>query len=119
MVQHPRNVRGVALAPADRVVPIPADISFEQAAAVMLQGMTAHYLSHSAYPIRKGDEILVHAGAGGVGLLLTQMAKTLGARVTATVSTRGRLRSHLKQVQTKFFSTRKWILRKGSTLLAG
>jgi NADPH2:quinone reductase len=54
----------------------------------MLQGMTAHYLSHSAYPIRKGDEILVHAGAGGVGLLLTQMAKTLGARVTATVSTR-------------------------------
>ena len=77
-----------ALAPADRVVPIPADISFEQAAAVMLQGMTAHYLSHSAYPIRKGDEILVHAGAGGVGLLLTQMAKTLGARVTATVSTR-------------------------------
>ncbi len=77
-----------ALAPADRVVPIPADISFEQAAAVMLQGMTAHYLSHSAYSIRKGDEILVHAGAGGVGLLLTQMAKTLGARVTATVSTR-------------------------------
>jgi NADPH2:quinone reductase len=77
-----------ALAPADRVVPIAADISFEQAAAVMLQGMTAHYLSHSAYPIRKGDEILVHAGAGGVGLLLTQMAKTLGARVTTTVSTR-------------------------------
>jgi NADPH2:quinone reductase len=77
-----------ALSPADRVVPIPADISFEQAAAVMLQGMTAHYLSHSAYPIRKADEILVHAGAGGVGLLLTQMAKALGARVTATVSTR-------------------------------
>ena len=77
-----------ALAPADRVVPIPADISFDQAAAVMLQGMTAHYLSHSAYPIRKEDAILVHAGAGGVGLLLTQMAKTLGARVTATVSTR-------------------------------
>jgi NADPH2:quinone reductase len=108
-----------ALAPADRVVPIPADISFDQAAAVMLQGMTAHYLSHSAYPIRKGDEILVHAGAGGVGLLLTQMAKTLGARVTATVSSGKRLGSHLKQVQTKFFSTRKWILRKGSTLLAG
>ena len=97
-----------ALAPADRVVLIPPDISFEQAAEVRLQGMTAHYLSHSAYPIRKGDEILVHAGAGGVSLLLTQMAKTLGARVTAVL--RGtRLRSHLKQVQTRSFSTRKWI----------
>src|SRR5258705_4754384 len=53
-----------------------------------VQRVTAHYLSHSAYPIRKGDEILVHAGAGGVGLLLTQMAKILGAHVTATVSTR-------------------------------
>jgi len=58
-----------ALAPADRVVPIPAVISFEQAAAVMLQGMTAHYLSHSAYHIRKEDEILVHAGAGGRGII--------------------------------------------------
>src|SRR5271156_118078 len=76
-----------ALAPADRVVPIPAEISFEQAAAVMLQGMTAHYLSHATYPIRKGDEVLIHAGAGGVGLLLTQMAKSLGARIFTTVST--------------------------------
>ncbi len=76
-----------ALAPADRVVPIPAGISFEQAAAVMLQGMTAHYLSHGAYPIKAGDEVLIHAGAGGTGLLLTQYAKALGARVYTTVST--------------------------------
>jgi NADPH2:quinone reductase len=53
----------------------------------MLQGMTAHYLAHTTYPIREGDEVLVHAGAAGVGLLLTQMAKALGARVFTTVST--------------------------------
>ncbi|WP_158821542.1 quinone oxidoreductase [Granulicella sp. S156] len=76
-----------AVAPADRLVAIPAGISSEQAAAAMLQGMTAHYLSHATYPIRKGDEVLIHAGAGGVGLLLTQMAKSLGARVFTTVST--------------------------------
>jgi NADPH2:quinone reductase len=75
-----------ALAPANRVVPIPDGVSFEQAAAVMLQGMTAHYLAHSAYSIGRGDEILIHAGAGGVGLLLTQVAKSLGARVLVTVS---------------------------------
>jgi len=76
-----------ALAPAERVVPIPVGVSFEQAAAAMLQGMTAHYLAHSAYAIQKGDEVLIHAGAGGTGLLLTQMAKSLGARVLTTVST--------------------------------
>ena len=76
-----------AVAPADRLVAIPAGISSEQAAAAMLQGMTAHYLSHATYPIRKGDEVLIHAGAGGVGLLLTQMAKSLGAWVFTTVST--------------------------------
>jgi NADPH:quinone reductase len=75
-----------AVAPAERVVPIPADVTFEQAAAAMLQGMTAHYLSQSAYPVQSGDEVLVHAGAGGTGLLLTQMAKTCGARVLTTVS---------------------------------
>jgi NADPH2:quinone reductase len=75
-----------ALAPADRIVPIPDGVSFEQAAAVMLQGMTAHYLTHSAYTIGPGDEVLIHAGAGGVGLLLTQVAKSLGARVLVTVS---------------------------------
>jgi NADPH:quinone reductase len=76
-----------AVAPADRLVAVPDGISSEQAAAAMLQGMTAHYLAHTTYPIRKGDEVLVHAGAGGVGLLLTQMAKALGARVFTTVST--------------------------------
>jgi NADPH:quinone reductase len=79
-----------ALAPADRIVPIPDGVSFEQAAAVMLQGMTAHYLAHTAYTIRPGDEILIHAGAGGVGLLLTQVAKSLGARVLVTVSSEGK-----------------------------
>jgi len=76
-----------AVAPANRLIAIPEGVSFEQAAAAMLQGMTAHYLSHSTYAIREGDEVLIHAGAGGVGLLLTQMAKMLGARVFTTVST--------------------------------
>jgi len=75
-----------ATAPANRVVRIPDELGFEQAAAAMLQGMTAHYLAHSAYPIQKGDAVLIHAGAGGVGLLLTQVAKSLGACVFATVS---------------------------------
>lgn len=75
-----------AVAPAERVVPIPIGVTFEQAAAALLQGMTAHYLSHSAYPIQPGDEVLIHAGAGGTGLLLTQLAKLRGARVLTTVS---------------------------------
>jgi NADPH2:quinone reductase len=70
-----------------RLVPVPAAISTQQAAAVMLQGMTAHYLCHSTYPLRPGDTALVHAAAGGVGLLLVQMAKRCGARVLGTVST--------------------------------
>jgi NADPH:quinone reductase len=73
--------------PADRLVPIPAGITDQQAAAAMLQGMTAHYLSHDTYPLKKGETALVHAAAGGVGLLLTQMAHNIGARVIATVST--------------------------------
>jgi len=73
-----------AAVPADRLVKIPAELDFEQAAAAMLQGMTAHYLSHSTYPIKTGDTALIHAAAGGVGLLLVQMAKRLGARVIAT-----------------------------------
>ena len=81
-----------ALAPADRVVLIPHQLSFEQSAAVMLQGMTAHYLSHSCYPIQHCDHVLIQAGAGGTGLLLTQMAKSLGARVTTTVSTEDKAR---------------------------
>jgi NADPH2:quinone reductase len=77
----------MAVAPASRLVKLPEGVSFAQGAAGMLQGMTAHYLAHSTHPIEPGDEVLVHAGAGGVGLLLTQMAKMLGARVFTTVST--------------------------------
>jgi NADPH:quinone reductase len=75
-----------AVVPAERVVPIPIGLSFEQAAAALLQGMTAHYLSHSTYPIQPRDEVLIHAGAGGTGLLLTQLAKARGGRVLSTVS---------------------------------
>jgi NADPH2:quinone reductase len=76
-----------AVAPVSRLIAVPEDITSRQAAAAMLQGMTAHYLSHSTYAIQPGDEVLIHAGAGGVGLLLIQMAKRLGARVFTTVST--------------------------------
>ena len=76
-----------AVAPAARLVSIPDGVTSEQAAAAMLQGMTAHYLSHATYAIQPGDEVLIHAGAGGTGLLLTQMARKLGARVFTTVST--------------------------------
>jgi NADPH2:quinone reductase len=76
-----------ALAPAGRAVPIPEGVTDEQAAAVLLQGMTAHYLLHDSYPVRAGDTVLVHAAAGGMGLLLTQLATGLGARVIGTVST--------------------------------
>jgi NADPH:quinone reductase len=73
-----------AAVPADRLVAIPDQVDFETAAAAMLQGMTAHYLSHSTYAIQRGDTVLIHAAAGGVGLLLVQMAKRLGARVIGT-----------------------------------
>ena len=76
-----------AAVPADQLVPIPQGVSDDQAASAMLQGMTAHYLSHDTYPLKKGETTLVHAAAGGVGLLLTQMAHNVGARVIATVST--------------------------------
>ena len=76
-----------ALAPVAELIALPEHISFEQAAAAMTQGLTAHYLAYSTYAIQPGDTVLVHAGAGGVGLLLTQMAKRLGARVLTTVST--------------------------------
>ena len=72
---------------ADAVVPVPEGIATEVAAAVMLQGSTAHYLATSTYPIQAGDTVLVHAAAGGVGLLLTQIAKRRGGRVIATTST--------------------------------
>ena len=76
-----------AVVPEDRLVKIPQGVSYQQAAAAMLQGMTAHYLSHDTYPLKKGETALVHAAAGGVGLLLVQMAKNIGARVIGTVST--------------------------------
>jgi NADPH2:quinone reductase len=72
--------------PADRVVPVPTGVSTEVAAAVILQGLTAHYLVNSTYPVRPGDVAVVHAAAGGVGLLLTQMVKRRGGIVVATAS---------------------------------
>ena len=80
----PGSYAEYAAVPADRLVKIPDELDFEQAAAAMLQGMTAHYLSHSTYPIKSEDAALIHAAAGGVGSLLVQMAKRLGARVIAT-----------------------------------
>ncbi len=74
-------------APADKVVTLPAEIEPEQAAAVMLQGLTAHYLTEAGRPLAAGDTVLVHAGGGGVGHLLVQIAKLRGARVIATAST--------------------------------
>ena len=76
-----------AAVPADRLVKIPDELDFEQAAAAMLQGMTAHYLLYSSYPLQKDQTALIHAAAGGVGLLLVQMAKTIGGRVIATAGT--------------------------------
>ena len=76
-----------AVVPAARLVPIPSGVSFEQAAAAMLQGLTAHYLATSTFPLKPGDTALVHAAAGGVGHLLVQIAKLRGARVIGTAST--------------------------------
>lgn len=76
-----------ALVAATQLVKLPAGLTMEKAAAAMLQGMTAHYLAYSTFPLKAGETALVHAGAGGVGLLLTQMATRIGARVIATVST--------------------------------
>src|ERR1700674_2754536 len=76
-----------AAVPADRLVRIPAGVGEREAAAAMLQGITAQYLIHDTYPLKKGETALIHAAAGGVGLLLVQMAHNIGARVIATVST--------------------------------
>jgi NADPH:quinone reductase len=73
--------------PADRLVPIPKGIDDREAAAAILQGMTAHYLSHDCFPLKSGESALIHAAAGGVGRLLVQMAHDIGARVIGTVST--------------------------------
>src|ERR1700733_14984549 len=74
-----------AVVPGAQLVKIPAHLDFNTAAAAMLQGMTAHYLTHSTYPLKSGDTCLVHAAAGGTGGLIVQMAKMLGARVIGTV----------------------------------
>jgi len=74
------------LVEAASAIPLPSGVRDEIAAAVLLQGMTAHYLSHDVYPVQDGDTVLVHAGAGGVGLLLTQLSRNRGGRVISTVS---------------------------------
>ena len=79
-----------AVVPSNSLVKLPDAIDFKTAAAVMLQGMTAHYLTQSTYPLKEGETALVHAAAGGVGLLLIQMAKMRGARVFGTVSTQAK-----------------------------
>jgi NADPH2:quinone reductase len=86
-VSVPGSYAELVAAPREQLVPIPNPVSAEQAAAAMLQGMTAHYLAHDSYPVQEADWVLVHAGAGGVGLLLIQMARLRGGRVIATTST--------------------------------
>ena len=76
-----------AVVPVSLLVRVPEEVTSQTAAAAMLQGMTAHYLTHSTYPVKEGDKVLVHAAAGGAGLLVVQMAKSLGAHVIGTVST--------------------------------
>jgi len=78
---------GYSLVNASQLVALPDEVDFASAAAVMLQGITAHYLTHSTFPLRKGETLLLHAAAGGVGLLLIQVAKRIGAKVIGTVST--------------------------------
>lgn len=82
----PGSHAGVVRVPADKAVAVPDGLDPQLAAAVMLQGMTAHYLVNSTYPVQPGDSVLIHAAAGGVGQLLVQLAKAHGARVVATVS---------------------------------
>lgn len=89
---HVGSYAEYATVPAWMLVPIPRAMDMRLAAAVMLQGMTAHYLTHSTYPLQPGDSALIHAAAGGVGLLLVQLAKRRGARVIGTVSTEEKAR---------------------------
>ncbi len=83
----PHSYAQRVVAERGRLVPVPQGVSSEIAAAALLQGMTAHYLAHDSFPIQQGDWVVVHAAAGGVGLLLTQLAKLRGGRVIATTST--------------------------------
>jgi len=84
----PNSYAERVVAERSHLVPIPDGVSSEVAAAVLLQGITAHYLANDSYPIQKGDWVIVHAAAGGVGLLLTQIAKIVGGRVIGTTSSR-------------------------------
>lgn len=86
-VHEPGSYAEQSLVQADQLIPLPSDISFEQGAAFPLQGMTAHYLLHEFRKVKANDIVLIHAAAGGMGLLLVQWAKHLGARVLGTVST--------------------------------
>lgn len=92
-VAPPCSYAEFAVVPASLLIPVPAALDLKIAAAVMLQGMTAHYLTHSTYPLKSGDTCLVHAAAGGTGLLITQMAKMLGARVIGTTSSEAKARA--------------------------
>jgi NADPH2:quinone reductase len=85
--QIPGSYATQAVVPTDRLVKVSAGLSFKDGAAAMLQGMTAHYLIHSTYPLKAGQSCLIHAAAGGVGLLFCQMAKMVGARVIGTAGT--------------------------------
>ena len=84
----PKSYAEYVVIPAERAVVLPAEVSFSIGAAVMLQGLTAHYLAHSTFPLAAGQRCLIHAAAGGVGLLLIQLAKAAGAYVIGTVSTK-------------------------------
>lgn len=86
-VDVPHSYAERVAAGRDRLVPVPDGVASEIAAAVLLQGMTAHYLAHDSYPVQRGDWVIVHAAAGGVGLLLTQIVKLAGGKVIATTST--------------------------------
>lgn len=86
-VHEPGAYAEMSVVKADSLIPLPADFSFEQGAAFPLQGMTAHYLLHEFRKVKPGDVVLIHAAAGGMGLLLVQWAYHLGARVIGTVST--------------------------------
>ncbi|EGE40300.1 zinc-binding dehydrogenase [Streptomyces sp. SID4928] len=86
-VDAPGSHAGQVVLPAERGIPVPDPVPTDVAAAALAQGVTAHFLTHSTYPVKAGESVLIHAAAGGTGLLLVQLAKHLGARVVATVST--------------------------------
>jgi NADPH:quinone reductase len=84
---HPGSYAESAVVPVKKIIPLPVEVSGMQAAAILLQGMTVHYLTKGTYPVKAGDSVLIHAAAGGVGRLLIQVCKNLGAFVIGTVST--------------------------------